>query len=326
MNLTARLWLGSCLDLMASIPDGSVDLIAVDLPYGVTREFWDKVLPMDQLWAEYRRILKPTGNIVLTAAGMFSAKLMMAAPDLYKYSVIWEKPGVTQFAHCAYRVMTKHEDVLVFAKGGMGNKAKLKPTYNPQGLVELAKPKKSRNGNNRDKSMLKMRGRRADEGYVQTHTNYPTSVQRFPSTPKVQGEAPQTQKPVALMDWIIRTYSNPGDVVLDNCLGSGTTGVAALAAGRSFIGIEKMPHFYEAAVERIQSAAPEGVTFDTDMPLPKPDLVDEIIAAKRAAYWASQKSAEVITLTRSCRTKPPKPDLIIDFANDVDEISYRLAA
>lgn len=283
--LTARLWLGNCLELMRGLPDESVDLIACDLPYAATREFWDKVLPMDQLWAEYRRILKPKGNIVLTAAGMFTAKLMTAGEDLFKYPLVWEKSGVTQFPHKDYRVLTKHEDVLVFAKGGMGNNAKINPTYNPQGLVELATPKKSRNGNNRDKSMLKMRGRRADEGYVQTHTNYPTSVLRFPTTKKVEGEAPQTQKPVALMDWIIRTYSNEGDVVLDNCLGSGTTGVAALAAGRHFIGIELNAPFYETASKRIRDAAPEAVVFITDMPVakPEPTFFEEVTTRIEAA-------------------------------------------
>ena len=309
MTLTARLWLGSCLDLMASIPDGSVDLVACDLPYGVTACDWDKLVPMNALWAEYRRILKPTGNIILTAAGMFSAKLMMAAPDLYKYTNIWEKTRATNFFHKDYRTLTKHEDVLVFCKGGLGNNAKVNPTYNPQGLVDLEKPLVSRNGNK--KGLWHARGLNANPQRRQTQTNWPTSVVRFASATKVKGAAPETQKPVALMDWIVRTYSNPGDVVLDNCLGSGTTGVAALAAGRSFIGIEKMPDFYQAAVERIQSAAPEGVVFDTDIPLPKRDLVDEIIERKRAAYWASQRDHDTY---------------VIDLANDVEEISYRLAA
>lgn len=321
MNLTARIWLGNSLEVMGSIPDESVDLIACDLPYGCTPTFWDKVLPMDQLWAEYRRILKPTGNIVLTAAGMFSAKLMMAAPDLYKYTNIWEKTRATNFFHKDYRTLTKHEDVLVFCKGGLGNNAKVNPTYNPQGLVELDEPFISRNSDSMS-NLWKARGLNANRGRYQTHTNWPTSVVRFASAAKVKGAAPETQKPVALMDWIIRTYSNPGDVVLDNCLGSGTTGVAALAAGRNFIGIEKNPAFYETAVKRIMDAAPEGVTFDTDMPLPKRDLVDEIIERKRAAYWESRSSAEVVTLTRSCRTKPPKPDLIVD---DVFS-DFRLAA
>lgn len=321
MTLTASLWNGDSLDLMKSIPDASVDLIACDLPYGVTAAGWDKKLPMAELWAEYRRIIKPTGNIVLTSIGMFTAELMMAAPDLYKYSLVWKKSGRSQHFHKDYRPLAQHEDVLIFSKGGIGNMAKIKPTYNPQGLVKLAKPRKSRNGNGPSSLYNQWAGLDPNKERVQTHDNYPTSVQFFASVgleeKAAKDTAPQTQKPVALMDWIIRTYSNPGDVVLDNCLGSGTTGVAALAAGRSFIGIEKMPHFYEAAVERIQSAVPEGVTYDTDMPMPMPmpkpkrDLVDEIIERKRAAYWASQRDHDTY---------------VIDLANDVDEISYRLAA
>jgi len=264
--LTARLWLGDCLEAMRRLPDESVDLIACDLPYAVTKEFWDKIVPMDELWAEYRRVLKPTGNIVLTSAGMFTAKLMMAAPDLYKYSNIWLKTRGTNFFHKDYRPLAKHEDVLVFMKGGMGVHAKTHATYNPQGLVKLDKPFVSRNGNKPSNSMFKARGLKAEQGRYQTHTNWPTTILKFGSATLVEGDAPQTQKPVALMDWIVRTYSNPGDVVLDNTMGSGTTGVAALAAGRSFIGIELNPAFYETASSRIREAAPEGVVFSTDVP------------------------------------------------------------
>lgn len=319
MTLTASLWNGDSLDLMKSIPDASVDLIAVDPPYQVTKRGWDKALPVEELWAEYRRILKPNGTVVMTSVGILSAKLMLAAEDLFKYGLVWEKNGSTCPLQANYRPMSAHEDVLVFSKGGIGVKAKKLMTYNPQGLVPRATP-------------LKRKGRSAfynnalsvptNDDYESKFKNYPRSVQTFPSSPRVHGAAPETQKPVALMDWIIRTYSNPGDVVLDNCLGSGTTGVAALAAGRNFIGIEKNPAFYETAVKRIMDATPEGVTFDTDLPLPKRDLVDEIIERKRAAYWASRSSAEVVTLTRSCRTKPPKPDLIVD---DVFS-DFRLAA
>lgn len=294
--LTARLWLGDSLKRMKSIPDASVDLIAADLPYQITKAHWDRLLPMEELWAEYRRILKPTGNIVLTAAGMFTAQLMTAAPDLYKYSVIWEKTRATNFFHCASRALTKHEDVLIFSKGGIGNHASTPTTYNPQGLVELAEPFTSRNSNTGG-GLWKARGLKADTGRYQTHTNWPTSVVRFASVGKVKGDAPETQKPVALMDWIIRTYSNPGDVVLDNCLGSGTTGVAALAAGRSFIGIEKEANFYETAVSRIRASAPEATFLD--------DAVE-----------CEVPTAEVVSITRSCRTKRQKPDIIIgEFAD-----------
>jgi site-specific DNA-cytosine methylase len=288
LNLTARLWLGDCLELMPSIPDGSVDLIACDLPYGVTKSGWDKTLPIDRLWAEYCRVLTPTGTVVMTSMGILTAKLMLSAEDLFKYTLVWEKSRATCVVQAKYRPMSAHEDVLVFSKGKVGTRAKHPMTYNPQGLVELDKPLKRK-----QVGISALYDSYADPEHLnewtQTHTNYPRSVQRFNS---VARPVHNTQKPVALMDWIIRTYSNPGDVVLDNCLGSGTTGVAALAAGRNFIGIEKKPEFYETAVKRVMDAAPEGVTFDTDMPLPKSDLVDEIIERKRAAYWASQREQD----------------------------------
>ena len=284
MNLTARIWLGDCLELIKSIPDGSVDLIAVDLPYGVTKSGWDKALPIDQLWAEYRRILTPTGTVVMTSMGILTAKLMLSAEDLFKYSLVWEKSRATCVVQAKYRPMSAHEDVLVFSKGKIGNRAKRPMTYNPQGLVKLDEPLKRK-----QVGISALYDSYADPKHLnewtQTHTNYPRSVQRFNS---VARPVHNTQKPVALMDWIIRTYSNPGDVVLDNCLGSGTTGVAALAAGRTFIGIEKNPAFYEAAVTRIMTAPPEGVMFDTDLPLA--DLP------------------------------------IINIANDVEEVAFRIAA
>ena len=136
----ATLFNADCLKAMTKLADESVDLIAVDLPYGVSVEAWDKIVPMDKMFAEFRRILSPTGNIVMTAQGRFSAALIAAALDLYCYSMVWAKTRKTQHLHKDYRVLAEHEDVLVFAKGGMGNNAKVHPTYNPQGLVELDKP------------------------------------------------------------------------------------------------------------------------------------------------------------------------------------------
>lgn len=206
-----RLLLGETLARMAEIADQSVDLIGADLPYGCTRAQWDEIIPMEALWAEYRRILKPTGTIVLTSAGLLSAKLMMSAPDLYKYSLVWEKTRATRFVHAKSQVLMEHEDVLVFSKGGIGNRASSPMTYNPQGLVELAEPRVSRNGGV-GSALDQTHPYRSDSERRQTHTNYPRSVLRFPSVNK---PVHPTQKPVELFDWIVRTYSNPGDVVLD---------------------------------------------------------------------------------------------------------------
>lgn len=279
LTLIARLWKGDCLDLMASIPDGSVDLIATDLPYGAMKSGWDKALPMDRLWAEYRRILKPAGSVVMTTAGMFTARHMMAAPDLYKYGLVWAKSRVTCPMQAAYRPMSAHEDILVFSKGGIGVRASRPMTYNPQGLVPLDQPKPRK-----AVGISALYDSYADPEHPveweQTHTNYPRSVQHFAS---VGNPVHNTQKPVELFEWIVRTYSNPGDVVLDNTMGSGTTGVAALAAGRSFIGIELEPRFYEAAVQRIREAASE-VCIETTAPQ---SIDDRIMEAKRAAFRAS---------------------------------------
>jgi DNA modification methylase len=259
----ARLLLGETLARMADIADQSVDLIGADLPYGCTRALWDEIIPMEALWAEYRRILKPTGTIVLTSAGLFSAKLMMAAPDLYKYSLVWEKTRATRFVHAKSQVLMEHEDVLVFSKGGIGNRASSPMTYNPQGLVELAEPRVSRNGGV-GSALYQTHPYRSDSQRRQTHTNYPRSVLRFPSVFK---PVHPTQKPVELFDWIVRTYSNPGDVVLDNTMGSGTTGCAAVAAGRKFIGIERDPEFFQIAKDRIEAVKPSFLPDAISTPL-----------------------------------------------------------
>lgn len=264
-----RLMLGEALARMAEIADQSVDLIAADLPYGCTRAPWDEVIPMAALWAEYRRVLKSTGTIVLTSAGLFSAKLMMAAPDIYKHSLVWEKTRATRFVHAKSQVLMEHEDVLVFSKGGIGNRASSPMTYNPQGLVELSKPRVSRNGGV-GSALYNNKPYRADSERRQTHTNYPRSVLRFPSVHK---PVHPTQKPVELFDWIVRTYSNPGDVVLDTTMGSGTTGCASVAAGRKFIGIERDPKFFQIAKQRIEAVAP-GLSPDQAVALPRPDLAD----------------------------------------------------
>ncbi|MFN3837505.1 MAG: DNA-methyltransferase [Brevundimonas sp.] len=271
-----RLMLGETLARMAEIADQSVDLIGADLPYGCTRAPWDEIIPMEALWAEYRRILKPTGTIVLTSAGMFSAKLMMAAPDLYKYSLVWEKTRATRFVHAKSQVLMEHEDVLVFSKGGVGNRAASPMTYNPQGLVELSKPRVSRNGGV-GSALYKAHPYRSDSERRQTHTNYPRSVLRFPSVNK---PVHPTQKPVELFDWIVRTYSNPGDVVLDNTMGSGTTGCAALAAGRKFIGIERDPEFFQIAKQRIEAVEP---CLSPDLALTLPSAANGEIAPTTAA-------------------------------------------
>lgn len=229
---------GDCLDLMPWIADGSVDLVLCDLPYGTTQNKWDAVIPFDQLWAEYRRVVRKGGAIVLTAAQPFSSALVMSNPEHFRYQWTWVKSKITGVLNAKKMPVRKHEQVLVFAEA---------PTvYNAQGLV--AKGTVTKQGGNSDNY-----GGRSSADYVQEWTNWPRDVLEIPS----EGSTVHpTQKPVALMEYLIRTYTNPGDTVLDNTMGSGTTGVAAVKTGRHFIGIERDPTYFEIASARIAGAQP----------------------------------------------------------------------
>ncbi len=243
-----RLLLGDCLDRLKDIADHSVDLIAADLPYGSTACDWDSIIPLDQMWTEFRRVLKPLGSVVLTSAGMFTAQLAVSNPDWFKYRLVWAKSNKTGFALAKRRPMTEHEDITVFSPGVVvtANRSSRQMTYNPQGLIELPAPKPRP----RQVHATEVYGQKTYLGGEQTHTGYPTSIQEFASVGRVEGRHP-TEKPLDLMAWIIKTYSNPGDVVLDPTMGRGTTGVAAVREGRQFVGIEQSPHWYAKASERI---------------------------------------------------------------------------
>lgn len=226
----ARLLRGECLELMKTLPDASVDLILCDLPYGTTRNAWDSVIPFDRLWAEYARICH--GTFVLTASQPFTSAVVTSRADWFRYAWVWEKSSVTGHLNAHRMPMKTHEDVLVFSRNA--------PPYNPQGLELFAKvAKRGNNGDNFGKS--------GNENF-QEFTNYPRSILRFPNDPK---PVHPTQKPVALMEYLIRTYTNEDATVLDNCMGSGTTGVACVNAGRRFIGMEQESKYFDIAVNRI---------------------------------------------------------------------------
>lgn len=233
---------GDCLDLMKSIPDASVDMILCDLPYGTTACKWDSVIPFDQLWAHYRRVISKGGAIVLTAAQPFSSALVMSASDIFKYSLVWRKSKVCHFAQAPYRFLTEHEDVLVFSEGGTSKNAKIRMNYTPQGTSRCDKVCKGKGHSDHRPSARKQ----AD--YVQTVTGYPKSILEFGSDTAKQHP---TQKPVALMEYMIRTYTHEGMTVLDNCAGSFTTGIACLNTGLRFIGIEKDPEYFRIGSERM---------------------------------------------------------------------------
>jgi site-specific DNA-methyltransferase (adenine-specific) len=226
---------GDCLEMMQLLPDNSIDMILCDLPYGTTRNKWDSTIDLSALWAEYRRICN--GAIVLTAQTPFDKVLGASNIGMLRYEWIWQKTKATGHLNANLQPMKNHENVLVFYKDF--------PTYNPQGLVRKAVPtirKGGNNGTNYGKS---------DKDAIQEFENYPRSILHIPSEGKT---VHPTQKPVALMEYLIRTYTNPGDNVLDNCMGSGTTGVACAQSGRTFVGIERDPDYFKIAKERVESA------------------------------------------------------------------------
>lgn len=237
------LWRGDCLRRMADIADGSIDLILCDLPYGTTACKWDTVIPFAPLWAHYKRVIKPRGAIVLTASQPFTSALVMSNPEWFRHEWVWIKNKGGNFANTVREPFKEHEAVLVFAPGGW--------TYNAQ------RQERSEAGKEMVKRPLRIDSnsqnyRRFDRtGYqMRTPDRVPSSWQRF----KVERGLHPTQKPVALMEYLIRTYSNEGETVLDNAMGSGTTGIACLNTGRRFIGIEKDPGIFATARRRIAEA------------------------------------------------------------------------
>ena len=228
---------GNCLELMKDIPEGSVDLILCDPPYGTTDCKWDSVLPLDKLWEQYDRVLKPDGVAVLFAAQPFTTQLIMSNRKAFRYCWYWLKNQPTGFTYARYQPMRKVEDICVFYKK--------MPTYNPQGLtvVKGAKTRKTRDRNPGAYRVPK------DYEYTPRFTNWPKNVLEYSTE---RGLHP-TQKPVPLLEYLVRTYTNPGDTVLDNCMGSGSTGVAVKrVGGRHFIGIEQNAEYYQTAKQRIE--------------------------------------------------------------------------
>lgn len=236
----AELIHGDCLELMQSIPDGSVDMILCDLPYGTTRNKWDSVIDLPSLWAEYKRICR--GAIVLTAQSPFDKVLGASNIGMLRYEWIWEKPKATGHLNAKRAPMKAHENILVFSDR--------QPTYNPQKTA--GEPYKGCGGASRNDNYGGFAAVR--EGSADG-SRYPRSVLQFRHETK---PLHPTQKPVALMEYMIRTYTHEGETVLDNCMGSGTTGVACVSTGRRFIGIEKEAKYYDIAYHRIEDAQRRG--------------------------------------------------------------------
>lgn len=221
-----RLFDGDCLDVMETIPDKVVDMVLCDLPYGTTQNPWDSVIPLDRLWRAYRRVVKESGAIVLTAQGAFTARLIISNEAEFRYKIAWEKSKPTNFLNARIQPLRKHEDICVFYRR--------QPTYRPQMTAGKAYSK----GIRKDQ----LSGSYGDFKPVLVESEgdrFPTDVVYFKTA---ESEGPvwhPTQKPVALGQYLIRTFTNPGDIVLDNTFGSGSFLVAAVCEGRNFIGIEK---------------------------------------------------------------------------------------
>ena len=230
-----KLLQGDCLELMKDIPDGSVDMILCDLPYGITKCKWDSVIPFDALWEQYNRVIKDNGAIVLFAQGVFTHKLAMSNIAHYKYEWIWRKSFATGFLNSKRIPLRAHENILVFYKNP--------PTYNPQ--FTQGKPYKTKNGALSpvyDKNF-------ASVETVSDGRRYPIDVLDF----KIEKGLHPTQKPVALLEYLIKTYTNEGDTVMDNCMGSGSSGVSCVNTNRNFIGMELDKTYFDIAKQRIEN-------------------------------------------------------------------------
>jgi hypothetical protein len=235
-----KLMHGDCLSLMAGIPDGSIDMILADLPYGTTACKWDTIIPLEPLWAHYKRVIKRNGAIVLTASQPFTSALVMSNPQMFRYQWVWEKTRGSGHLDAYRRPLKCHEDVLVFAA--------TQTTYNPQ--FEVGEPYQITRKSTKTGSQYALHT--AIEGEY-AGRRFPRSVICFGSGANGHKEH-ETQKPVALMEYLIRTYTNEGETVLDNTMGSGTTLVAAINTGRKAIGMELDARFYEIARKRVEEA------------------------------------------------------------------------
>lgn len=236
-----NLFNGDCLEVMKGIPDGSVDMILCDLPYGTTKNKWDSVIPFDLLWEQYERVIKERGMIALTAAQPFATSLISSNMSMFKYDLVWDKKMPTGFLNAKRQPLRRHELVLCFYKK--------MPKYNP-----IMREGKERSKGGKIYSLSDCYGniKQAKEKEIY-NLYYPTSILEF-SNANQKDKVHPTQKPLGLMDWLVETYTDKRETVLDNCMGSGSTGVACKNLNRKFIGIELDETYFNIAKERIANA------------------------------------------------------------------------
>ncbi|MEW4402188.1 site-specific DNA-methyltransferase [Enterococcus sp. AN402] len=234
-----KIYLEDCIKGMKKIPDGSIDCIICDLPYGTTACSWDTIIPFENLWEQYNRITKEKSPIVLFGAEPFSTLIRMSNLKQFKYDWYWLKNNVTGFTFAKTQPMRQIETISVFGKST--------PNYYPQGIVKIEKKTKNQSCKKDTVVSNRLRGKE----FVQEYTGYPKNILRYDKESK--GTFHPTQKPVALLEYLIKTYTKENDVVLDNCMGSGTTAIACLNTNRRFIGFETNEDYYRQSLDRIKN-------------------------------------------------------------------------
>jgi len=247
---------GDCLELMKSIKDKSIDAIITDLPYGTTQNKWDSIIPLDLLWEQYSRIIKDHGMICLTSSEPFTNTLINSKPKEFKYyDLVWDKVGTTGFLNSKRRPLRRHEQILCFYRK--------QAVYNP--IMVIRGEKRNKTSYNKKVGDGDMCYGKFDNIVSFNNEYYPTSIIQV-SNASQKGKVHPTQKPIELMEYLIKTYTNTGDIVLDNCMGSGTTGVACVNTNRSFIGFEFDENYFKISETRIQ----EAICLKNDIPIINP--------------------------------------------------------
>ena len=247
--MNVKLMQGDCLELMKDIPDGSVDMVLCDLPYGTTKNKWDRKVDLQSLWVQYKRIIKRNGCIALFGQTPFDKILGMSNLEWLKYEWIWEKSHATGALNCNFAPLKAHENILIFSDGAacyVKNPKSAMPFY-----AQLTSGKPYTKKLHTISTNYDIKWQRTNIETVNHGTRYPRDVLRYPHD---KNKFHPNQKPIALLEYLIRTYTNVGETVLDNCMGSGSTGVACVNTGRSFIGMELAPGYFEVAKQRIDEA------------------------------------------------------------------------
>lgn len=251
-----RIYNGDCLQLMREIPNKSIDCIICDLPYEVLNKNnpnaqWDRIIPFEPLWLQYERVIKDNGAIILFAQGMFTAKLMMSNPKLWRYNLIWQKGGrCSGFLNAKKMPLREHEDICIFYIK--------QPTYNPQMTRCQPHQRNHPRGKQEKEQTNRCYGSFGKAEDIITDLKYPKSILNFK---RPHPQVHPTQKPVELIQWLIRTYSNEGDLILDNCIGSGSTAIAAIKEKRHFIGMELNKEYYDIACKRVENELKNPMLF-----------------------------------------------------------------